>query len=447
MNRKTINTVIVLGILSLISVVSIQLFWVHQTNIAQKTAVKIQMHEDSLQTLRFSERVRSALRNVLEQVTKQEDESADLYGKVNQKNTNYFKVDIVEELHPYYLEQLLKREFDKQNLRQDFIYGIYDCFTDSIVFGNLIKYSEDSAYSVSNNNSVHLSKDLKWKNDGHYFTVLFPNIKKKEIVLSQTNFLPWISISGILLFLLLFFLFTLNVILKQKRLSEVKTDFINNMTHELKTPISTIGLSSDFLLKMKGDNEEMNRVRRYAEIIFKENKRLESQVENVLHIAKMEKNKLALTKEFCLMHDLIRDAKDSFDMNLAEKGGAVELIFDAENDHIPIDETHVTNVLYNLMDNAVKYCKENPLIRIHTQSDKHYFYLTISDNGIGIKKEDIKMIFDKFFRVSTGNIHDVKGYGLGLFYVKLIVEEHGGQVQVTSEYGKGTSFRLTFPLV
>lgn len=429
------------------SVVSIQLFWVHQTNVAQESAIKIQQHEDSLQRMRFSERVRFALRDLLEQMTKKEDVSAELYGKINQVRDNYFKVDINEQLHPYYLELLLKREFDRQNLRQDFVYGIYDCFTDSIVFGNLIRYSENETYSTSSVKSTNVSPDLKWKNDGHYFTVLFPNVKQKKIVLHHTNFLPWLSIAGILVFLLLFFFFTLNVILKQKRLSEVKTDFINNMTHELKTPISTIGLSAELLLKLNNNDEVMQRVHRYAEIIFKENKRLESQVENVLHVAKMDKNKLILAKEVCHLHELIQDAKDSFDITQSGHGAEVNLNLTAENDRVHIDETHVTNVIYNLIDNAVKYSKDAPVISIQTKStQKGFLQLTITDNGIGVNKDDQKMIFDKFFRVNTGNVHDVKGYGLGLYYVKLIVEEHGGTISVNSELGKGTSFVLTFPL-
>lgn len=446
MNRKTINTVIVLGILSLLSVLSIQLFWIHKTNEAQRLTVQIQEREDSLNLKQFSERAHIALRDVLEQINTKDDISANLYGAVKQIRPNYFSVDIEEELHPFYLEQLLKREFDNQSLNQDFVYGIYDCYSDSIVFGNLIKYNKNSSYSVTNNDSVgKTSNQLKWKNDGHYFTVLFPNVSSSSIAVSKTDFYPWFYLVVLLLLLFLFFVFTLNVILKQKRLSEVKTDFINNMTHELKTPISTIGLSSELLLR--GDfKEDPDRLHRYAEIIYKENKRLENQVERVLNVAKLDREKLTLKKESCSIHDLILEAKESFDINQTDKGGEIELLLDAQRETLMVDEVHITNVIYNLLDNAVKYCNTVPHIDVRTWDDGQFFYLTITDNGIGIKREDLKMIFDKFYRVPTGNLHDVKGFGLGLYYVKLIVEEHGGTIQVKSQLGKGTTFSLKFPL-
>lgn len=446
MNRKTINTVIVLGILSLLSVLSIQLFWIHKTNEAQRLTVQIQEREDSLNLKQFSERAHIALRDVLEQINTKDDISANLYGAVKQIRPNYFSVDIEEELHPFYLEQLLKREFDNQSLNQDFVYGIYDCYSDSIVFGNLIKYNKNSSYSVTNNDSVgKTSNQLKWKNDGHYFTVLFPNVSSTSIAVSKTDFYPWFYLVVLLLLLFLFFVFTLNVILKQKRLSEVKTDFINNMTHELKTPISTIGLSSELLLR--GDfKEDPDRLHRYAEIIYKENKRLENQVERVLNVAKLDREKLTLKKESCSIHDLILEAKESFDINQTDKGGEIELLLDAQRETLMMDEVHITNVIYNLLDNAVKYCNTVPHIDIRTWDDGQFFYLTITDNGIGMKREDLKMIFDKFYRVPTGNLHDVKGFGLGLYYVKLIVEEHGGTIQVRSQLGKGTTFSLKFPL-
>lgn len=446
MNRRTINTVIILGVLSLLSVLSIQLFWIHKTTEAQRITVQIQEREDSLNLKQFSERAHIALRDVLEQLNTKNDISANLYGAVKQVRPNYFSVDIEEELHPFYLEQLLKREFDNQSLNQDFVYGIYDCYSDSVVFGNLIKYTKDSSYAVTNNDSIgNTSNQLKWKNDGHYFTVLFPNVSASSIDVNKTNVSPWIYLFVILFLLFLFFVFTLNVILKQKRLSEVKNDFINNMTHELKTPISTIGLSSELLLR--GDfREDPERLIRYAEIIYKENKRLENQVERVLNVAKLDKEKLTLKKESCSIHDLILEAKESFDINQTDQGGEIDLVLDAECEVLKIDEVHITNVIYNLLDNAVKYCNTVPNIVIRTWNDSQYFHLSISDNGIGMKREDIKMIFDKFYRVPTGNLHDVKGFGLGLYYVKLIVEEHGGTIQVKSQPGKGTTFLIRFPL-
>lgn len=446
MNRKTVNTVIVLGILSILSILFIQLYWIQKTNETQRVKAEIQKKEDSLNVEQFSQRAHIALRNVLQEVLETQEASIDLYGAVKQIRPNYFSVDVVDTLHPFYLEQLLKREFDYESLNEDFIYGIYDCYDDSIVFGNLIRYTEDSSYATSSVKHIGQTTDqLKWKNDGHYFMVLFPNVKVNAVDVQKVNFSPWIYMFSVLVLILIFFLYSLNVILKQKRLSEVKTDFINNMTHELKTPISTIGLSSELLMRSDfSDNPE--RLKQYAEIIYKENKRLENQVERVLNVAKMDKNKITLHKELCSIHELISNAKTSFDLNNELNGGSVNLVLDALKDTLFIDEVHITNVIYNLIDNAVKYCPTVPEIFIHTSLEKEWFVLAVTDNGVGIKREDQKMIFDKFYRVPTGNLHDVKGFGLGLYYVKLIIEEHGGEVQINSTPGKGSTFYLKLPL-
>src|SRR3989338_7519048 len=431
MNRKTVNAVIILGIISLASILFIQIFWIRKTLQAQQVNIEIQEKEDSLNLKQFSEHAHIALRNVLEEINHNAADRMDLYCAVKQIRTNYFSVDIAEELHPFYLEQLLKREFDEQSLNQDFQYGIYDCFTDSIVFGNMIRYTKTSGYKpVSDSMNGVTSEKLEWKKDGHYFTVLFTNVKSNPIDAATPLTSPWLYLVAIITLILIFFAFAINVILKQKRLSEVKTDFINNMTHELKTPISTIGLSSELLLR--GDfKDDPERLKRYAEIIYKENKRLEKQV---------------LSKEKLSIHELILDAKESFDLNQTDSGGQIVLQLEASNDMLQVGPVHVTNVIYNLLDNAVKYCDQTPDITIRSSNQNNGFLLSIADNGIGIKREDIKLIFDKFYRVPTGNLHNVKGFGLGLYYVKLIVEEHGGKIQVKSSVGKGTTFHLWFPM-
>lgn len=445
MNRKTVNTVIILGILSILSILLIQLYWIQKTTETQRVKAEIQKKEDSLNVEQFSQRAHIALRNVLQEVLKTQDAGVDLYGAVKQIRPNYFTVDVVDTLHPFYLEQVLKREFDNESLNEDFVYGIYDCYDDSIVFGNLIRYTEDSSYATSSEQHIgQTTEQLKWKNDGHYFTVLFPNVKVSAIDVQKVNFSPWIYMFSVLILILIFFLYSLNVILKQKRLSEVKNDFINNMTHELKTPISTIGLSSELLMRSDFTSSP-ERLKQYAEIIYKENKRLENQVERVLNVAKMDKNKITLHKALCPVHDLIVNAKSSFDVNNELNSGTIDLMLEAADDNLFIDEVHITNVIYNLIDNAVKYCQEVPKITIRTGIEKDLFVLAITDNGIGMKREDIRMIFDKFYRVPTGNLHDVKGFGLGLYYVKLIIEEHGGEVQVNSTPGKGTTFYLKLP--
>lgn len=445
MNRRTINTVIVLGILSLLSIMVIQGVWIRKTISTQATSLEIQEREDSLNFVRFTENTHIALSNVIKDIALQSSDSSDLYGAVKQIEPNYFSVDINEELQPYYLETLLKREFYAQQVRYDFQYGIYDCFTDSIIFGNLMKYVGDSTFSSKETTSEAPLPEAIWSKDGHYFTVYFPDVKENgNVTQLSTSYSPYFYLIFIVVVILIFFGFTVNVIMRQKRLSEVKTDFINNMTHELKTPISTIGLSAEMI--MRSDISDKEKLQQYAGIIFKENKRLEHQVERVLNVAKMDKDKLSLKKERFDVHELLDEAKDNFEFNQTEKGGSIHLELDATQYEIDADPVHLSNVVYNLMDNAVKYCDHAPDITLKTQSDKRWFSLEITDNGIGIRREDLKMIFDKFYRVPTGNRHDVKGFGLGLYYVKLIIEEHGGQINVKSTVGKGTTFSIKLPI-
>ncbi len=427
------------------SIMFVQYYWIKKTVAAQRKDVAIQEKEDSLNLKQFSEEVHIALRNVLQEISTEFSDSSDLYGAVTQVSTNYFSVDIHEELHPYYLETLLKREFYAQNIHQDFQYGIYDCFTDSIIFGNLIHFSKDSLYAPISDTVVGItSAQLSWKKDGHYFTVYFPNVVNKSINPSDELGSPWIFMVIIVSVVFLFFAFAVSIIVKQKRLSEIKTDFINNMTHELKTPISTIALSSDML--MRGDfTNEPEKLKRYASIIYKENKRLENQVERVLNVAKMDKDTLHLKKEPFDMHELLSEVKDNFEFNQAEHGGDIDLDLQADHFNIQADPVHISNVVFNLLDNAIKYCEVAPKVNVKTRNEKNGFVLEIADNGIGIKREDIRMIFDKFYRVPTGNLHNVKGFGLGLYYVKIIIEQHGGNIQVKSTVGKGTIFTIWLP--
>ena len=444
MKNRTINAVVILGILSLVTILMVQLLWMKKTIDIQETSIAIQAKEDSLNIKEFGQQVHVALRNVLEEINENTDSNLDLYGAVKQIRSNHFTVDINEELQPYYLETLLKKALYNQNIHQDFVYGIYDCFTDSIVFGNLIKFSKDSLYAPVSVSLIGITPEtLNLKKDGHYFTVFFPNVKASSIE-AQVFISPWIYIIVIVVLVLVFFGFSLAIILRQNRLSEIKTDFINNMTHELKTPISTISLSSELLMRLDKDSD-FDKVNKYAGIIFKENKRLENQVERVLNVAKLDKDQVVLNKELFDVHELLEEVKENFELHHLEKGGNITLVLAATQFEIQADPVHITNVIYNLLDNACKYCETSPQIEIRTKNERGGISIEIVDNGIGIKRENLKSIFEKFYRVPTGNLHDVKGFGLGLYYVKLIVDAHHGKIEVKSNFGKGTQFTLFIP--
>jgi two-component system phosphate regulon sensor histidine kinase PhoR len=447
MNRRTINAVIIIGVLSIISIMMVQVFWINRTIRAQKDAVILQERQDSLNVRQFEESVRVALRNTVEEIGSYHVDSSDLYGAVKQKSSNYFLVDINENLHPYYLEQLLKRTFYEHSITQNFQYGIYDCYNDSIVYGNLIRFTRDSLYAPSSDTSVGItSPELTWTRDGHYFTVYFPGLLSQtsgDLIVESS---PWFYVAFIVGILLIFFAFSVSVIIRQKRISEVKTDFVNNMTHELKTPISTIGLSSEML--MTADfSKDPDRLKKYAEVIFKENKRLEQQVERVLNMAKLDRNELELQIEPVDLHELIEETADNFRFNQALAGGEISLNLTAELSVVDVDMVHITNILFNLLDNAVKYSNGAPKVRISTANKNKGIELSFQDEGIGIAKDQLKQVFEQFYRVPTGDQHDVKGFGLGLYYVRLIIDKHRGKINVQSRPGEGSTFSIWLPQV
>jgi two-component system phosphate regulon sensor histidine kinase PhoR len=421
MNRNTIRLIIFFATVSLIGIVVTQMYWV-------KKAYNIQEKQ-------FNEKVVLALNSVVRSIKQINHDTVEYTGNpVKQVSTDYFIVTINDTIHPYLLERLLRDAFVKRNINTDFEYVIYDCFTDSIVFGDYIDISTKEKSKLQNT-----SKNFKSDFDNHYFGVYFPN--KSTFIVQQMEI--WLFSSVVILVIIIFFSYTINVILKQKRLGEIKNDFINNMTHEFKTPISTIQLSANMLLQDNiCDNKE--RLKHYAQIIKEENERLKSQVDKVLQLATLEADKLKLDNTEVDIHDIIHKTVNSFELLLKEKNGQVHLHLDALKHKIKADKIHIENIFYNLIDNALKYTKENPVIEISTQNKANKIEIKIADNGIGIKKENLKHIFDKFYRESTGNIHDVKGFGLGLHYVKTIIDAYGGKISVKSESGKGTTFVLIF---
>ena len=243
------------------------------------------------------------------------------------------------------------------------------------------------------------------------------------------------------------FYLTLHTMLRQKKLSEIKNDFINNMTHEFKTPIATISLAVDAIRNEKVQ-KDTGKLSYFSEIIKEENQRMNRQVETILKSALMDRQEVQLNLKPLNVHSIIRDVADNFMLRLQEKQGILEMELGAENDLIEGDEVHISNLVNNLMDNAVKYSKENvpPKICITTASTNKKFIFKIEDNGIGMTRETVKRIFEKFYRAHTGNIHNVKGFGLGLSYVKTVVEGHDGHIKADSTLGKGSCFTIELPL-
>lgn len=281
--------------------------------------------------------------------------------------------------------------------------------------------------------------------DTHYYlNVAFPT--KDRYIFSSVRFI--IPTLGFTLLLLIVFLYTIILAFRQKRLSEMKSDFINNMTHELKTPISTISLAAQML----GDpavRKSESTLAHLHQVITDESKRLRFQVEKVLQLSVFDNSKAAALKLVTLdANSIIANVVSTFKIKVEKFGGCITTHLDAPLSTVKVDEMQFTNVVFNLLDNAVKYRREDiePHLEIATSDKGNKLEIRISDNGIGIRKEDLKRIFEKFYRVSTGNLHDVKGFGLGLAYVKKMVELFGGAIDVESELGVGTTFIITLPL-
>jgi two-component system phosphate regulon sensor histidine kinase PhoR len=410
-----------LAAISLSGIMAVQIYWVQKAfNLEEK---------------QFNQKVHTALTNVAKEIMSIKREPHQLFEPVKQIGSNYFIVSINDTLHPFLLHSLIVEEFKDKNINIDFEYVIYDCFTDSIVYSNFVT---NNGESESENSGL---KGMKWQRDGHYFGVYFPG--KQSYIVGQMGI--WIFSTSVLLIVILYFAYTTSVIFRQKKLSEIRTDFINNLTHEFKTPISTISLSTDVILN-EDTLKNPEKIAQYANIIKQENNRLKIQVDKVLQLATLDTKTIILNKMPLDANNLIREAVKGFSLILNERNGSILTNFKAARSMLFIDQLHFTNIIYNLIDNAIKYSPENPEVLIETINVKNKFILSIEDKGIGIDKSQQKHIFDKFYRVPTGNLHDVKGFGLGLNYVKTVVELQGGKISLESAMGQGSKFIIEMPL-
>jgi two-component system phosphate regulon sensor histidine kinase PhoR len=306
-------------------------------------------------------------------------------------------------------------------------------FEDTV--NNYIKYGGLEALSGTPGENLSTTEML---------VVVIPNIK--NLVYRSLKWKIATSIAFTIIILAAFYL-TVRTMLRQKKLAKIKNDFINNMTHEFKTPIATISLAVDAMRNEKviEDREKMGY---FSSIIKEENQRMNRQVETILKASQLEKQEVELILKPVHAHEVIKDVVDNFTLQLEDRKGKVEMVLNAQNDTIEADEVHLSNLVNNLVDNALKYSKENtpPVVKLTTQSNGKKFSLKIEDNGIGMNRDTLKKIFERFYRAHTGNIHNVKGFGLGLSYVKTMVEAHDGDIKAESILGKGSTFTVDLPL-
>ncbi len=389
----------------------------------------------ALQEQTFNLAVNAALRDAAGEIWQSKAIQKPNYSPVEQITPDYFIVQTNVYIEKDVLQHYLVTAFTRQNIITDFQYGLSDCTKlDSM---NYLGY-----YHMRGTAELHEKPRAfpKLKRENYYFAVYFPH--RRQFLTSQLSIFTIFSL--VLLVFIGFFGYLLFIIFKQKRLSEVQKDFVNNMTHEFKTPLSSIQLSAD-VLKNPDIVNQPQRLLNYATIISNESAQLNAQVERVLQMAHAERRHLQLKKEEFAWQDLLQQEVDSvLHVNQAKEKHIVLHMPDAPI-YFSGDVLHLKNTIGNLIDNAVKYCEQCPDINITLTSSGSGIRITIADNGIGIDGQHQKMLFRKFYRVPTGNVHNVKGFGLGLNYVRLIAKAHGGAVSCESNLGKGSIFTLTFP--
>jgi two-component system phosphate regulon sensor histidine kinase PhoR len=345
--------------------------------------------------------------------------------------------DYDRKFDPELLDSVLKVELLEKGVTAEYIFGVIqskEMPSDSAG----IPATEAKLYKSPY--KVNLSPDNIFIKP-QYLSVHFPG--QKRYLLSSMWFMLLVSLT-FMIALIFSFYYTISTIFKQKKLSEIKNDFISNMTHEFKTPISTISLACE-VLNDRSIEKSPERVNTYVKMIGDENKRLSLLVENILQTAILDKGQLKLKIQSIDIHNLIEQSITNIKLQVENKEGEITTDLKASIPVINGDRVHITNIVFNLIDNALKYSNDHPKIKVMTRSDNEGIFISVKDNGIGISKENQKRIFDTMYRVPTGNIHNVKGFGLGLSYVKAVVEKHGGSISVSSELGKGSNFTVYLP--
>lgn len=427
MTNSTVRRVMILGAMAILSLIAIQTYWVLRTW--------------NLQEWEYNRKVYQALLDVSNDLAKLGGFVLPNDNLIDQLASNYYVVNIENQFDAPTLEWYLKKAFERQGMYEDFQYGIFDCTSEKMITGGFVDYEEKSVLGQS---FGFLDEPLPAHYDEnfiYYFGVRFPN--KSANLLSNMGLV--VAFTALMLLTVVFFIYAMTVILRQKQLSEQQRDFINNMTHEFKTPISTINVSTDVFLKndLVAENPRLNR---YSHIIKEQVLRLNHQVEKVLQLAKIERDHIELNLESVDLREILEHVSPSLELRIQEKKGVLALELPSHPIVIRADRLHLTNIIHNLVDNGVKYAREAPEIKISVNELPHnQAAIIVEDNGIGIAKEHQKHVFEKFYRVPTGNIHNVKGFGLGLFYVRTICREHRWKIDLESQTNKGTKIIITMP--
>lgn len=420
MSRRLIRLLVILSVVSIIGILAVQAVWVRKAY--------------ALRDRQFRQSAFIALQEVADEVARINRITQTKYD-VTQLSADYFIVNTEAPIDPITLEHLIQVAMRKHNLITDFEYGIYNCESDRMVYGAFI--------STSANRQAVRSTLPKFEKYPYYFGIRFPN--QATFAVGQLE--GWLWSTGAVVLLVLVFGYTLNIVLKQRKLTEVQQDFINNITHELQTPVSTIRIAAD-VLGSDQIREQPDRWRQYTRILSEESQRLQRQINNVLQLSRSQHQGFSLDRTQLDLHELLRAAAkpygDSVHLDLQARSGC-HIIDASTNPTLAADRYHLENVINNLLDNAFKYRKTGPdapptQVWVRTRNVNDGLEWSVEDNGVGIAPEHQKSVFKQFFRVPTGKVHDTKGFGLGLYYVHQIVRAHGWTIRLESQLGQGSRF-------
>ncbi|KAF2332542.1 sensor histidine kinase [Flavobacterium daemonense] len=417
MKINRLNSIILLGLIAIISILVAQLLWTKEAF--------------TLEQKKLSQKAHIALLEVARKLYEGKDHEPSCQNPVKKVSNDYYIVNIDNEFEPDILEFYLKSEFKKMNITTDFEYAMYNCQSDEMVYGNYISLTQKEKVKKTVSFPKH-------KNLVYYFAVRFPN--ETTYLFSSMRF--WFVLSTALILILLIYVYSIFKLLQQKKYSELQRDFINNMTHEFKTPLSSILIASKYLIEQNPIKED-KKLHTYTDIIINQSNKLNNHIEKILNIAKSDYAPLELKKETVLIVPIIEETIQNIQLKYPEATVKIETL--SPDYQIETDVFHFHNLLYNLLDNAVKYCIEKPEIVVKIALENQILKLAFIDNGIGIPSKNISFIFDKFYRVKNEKSNEVNGFGLGLYYVKEICSLQNWKIKAENNPEKGITITLSIP--
>ena len=410
-----------IGLLAIVGVITMQLFMLKQAYMFERKE--------------FAEKIHFALQDVVEKIYRDNNSELPATSPIKKVSDDSYIVNVDDVFEADILEFYLKNEFDKVKLDIDYEYAIYDCASDEMVYGNYIT-SEGPANSTENARC----ENCFTKREGliYYFGIRFPHLRYNYVASLQQY---WIY-TGVLFLVLVIYVYSVFMLLKQKKYSELQKDFINNMTHEFKTPLSSILIASNYAVK-QDEIEKHPKLRKYLQIIIEQSNKLNLHIERILNVAKADTRLMEMEKKEFDLAETLQLVTD----NASMKYPGAQITLEVSNKPYPViaDAFHFYNIAYNIVENAIKYAEDNPQVAITVAQKDRVTELRFTDNGPGIPPQHLEYVFDRFYRVPREDRREVEGFGIGLFYVKKICDLHGWKINIRNNHGNGRTITIAIP--